>query len=434
MKRPTLILAEGGHEGERFAAAVQEVLRFIGVRATVGPGITGDFDGIIIATARSLLRAIEGQRVAPEQLDRFHALFVFAGKDVLACQKLVSRITQMPVTAFASPGHDQITISNRERGSCGTFTGLSFGPVSARNLLWFSGRSGLTPLVTGPDQAIGVGKCRNLWFCGAAAPLDLTARIAHKRFDIKRCFFEIAPLLLFFHEVLGGFPRKTSCIRVCLTVDDPLLRTTYGRFRFPEVLRLIEQHKLALNIGFIPWNFRRSDPRIADLIRANPRVSTRAAGRSDIRPLRASLRRVGGGTGGNRGQLPKWEAGKGGYSYWRRRPSLGRSIRFAWGVQTALCRVYLLAGHFRLRWRSPFNRHRFRGVGPWQKVCLSSDWAWPPFLVRHDQLAQREATMVLRAENPTRCPASAIGLRPFQKSSPRLMGISFATTLWTANQ
>jgi len=56
-------------------------------------------------------------------------------------------------------------------------------------------------------------------------------------------------------------------------VDDPWLRETYGKFRFREVLRAIDQHKLALNLGFIPWNYRRSDRRIVKLFGSQPRAS-----------------------------------------------------------------------------------------------------------------------------------------------------------------
>jgi hypothetical protein len=59
-------------------------------------------------------------------------------------------------------------------------------------------------------------------------------------------------------------------VPACIVIDDPLLRPRYGFLNFYKLLDWLKAEDLAATIAFIPFNYRRSGPRIAKLLRDNP--------------------------------------------------------------------------------------------------------------------------------------------------------------------
>jgi hypothetical protein len=53
-------------------------------------------------------------------------------------------------------------------------------------------------------------------------------------------------------------------------VDDPLLRRRHGFLRYDALLDASEGSNFAASLAFIPWNYKRSDPQVADLFRRHP--------------------------------------------------------------------------------------------------------------------------------------------------------------------
>ena len=56
----------------------------------------------------------------------------------------------------------------------------------------------------------------------------------------------------------------------CLIIDDPLLRPKYGCLSYARLLEQMKTHRFFTEIAFIPWNFRRSDPKTIQLFKDNP--------------------------------------------------------------------------------------------------------------------------------------------------------------------
>ncbi len=55
-------------------------------------------------------------------------------------------------------------------------------------------------------------------------------------------------------------------ILACLTIDDPLLRPRYGFIDYEKLLKEMKIHHFFTEIAFIPWNYKRSDPRTVQLL------------------------------------------------------------------------------------------------------------------------------------------------------------------------
>ena len=55
-----------------------------------------------------------------------------------------------------------------------------------------------------------------------------------------------------------------------IIIDDPLLRGNYGFLNYKRLLDLMDKHNFHTAIAFIPWNYKRTDKRIAALFKARP--------------------------------------------------------------------------------------------------------------------------------------------------------------------
>jgi peptidoglycan/xylan/chitin deacetylase (PgdA/CDA1 family) len=55
-----------------------------------------------------------------------------------------------------------------------------------------------------------------------------------------------------------------------IIIDDPLLRENYGFLNYRKLLKLADQHNFHATVAFIPWNFDRTDDKIAALFRDRP--------------------------------------------------------------------------------------------------------------------------------------------------------------------
>lgn len=53
----------------------------------------------------------------------------------------------------------------------------------------------------------------------------------------------------------------------CIIIDDPLLRENYGFLNYRKLLDLMDRHNFHTTIAFIPWNYNRTDKKIAALFR-----------------------------------------------------------------------------------------------------------------------------------------------------------------------
>ena len=64
----------------------------------------------------------------------------------------------------------------------------------------------------------------------------------------------------------AGNPNQTLA---CLIIDDPLLRPKYGCIDYEKLLEQMKAHDFFTEIAFIPWNYKRSDPKTIRLFAEN---------------------------------------------------------------------------------------------------------------------------------------------------------------------
>lgn len=96
-------------------------------------------------------------------------------------------------------------------------------------------------------------------------PLDASAP-----FSTVGVFSRIAPMLLFVRYAAGDRAWHSPGHSANLTIDDAWLTKSYGHLDYAALLPEMEKHNFHTTVAFIPWNYDRSDPAIAQLFREHP--------------------------------------------------------------------------------------------------------------------------------------------------------------------
>jgi hypothetical protein len=106
-----------------------------------------------------------------------------------------------------------------------------------------------------------------LWTGREMADLDA---IAPRGTSLLEFFLRLAPAMMFLRSSSDGAFWHNDAPAACLVIDDPLLRRRYGFLDFEKLLELMERRQFCTSIAFIPWNFKRSDRRLARLFTTHP--------------------------------------------------------------------------------------------------------------------------------------------------------------------
>jgi hypothetical protein len=89
-------------------------------------------------------------------------------------------------------------------------------------------------------------------------------------FDVKKLFCEAVPTAMYlkwaFRDSCWTGPETSGC----LIVDDPVLKPRYGFLHFRETLDLMGKYNFTTTIAFIPWNWRRTNPRTVVAFQRRP--------------------------------------------------------------------------------------------------------------------------------------------------------------------
>ena len=170
---------------------------------------------------------------------------------------------------------DQYCVSGKYRPFCQEFSGLSFGPVARENDLVFNVvpkqermadyiRIGDRPFLAGIQSG-----AVQVTLAGTREILDIDASVAPGVRPLE-WFARLVPTLMFLRYAFGDRCWQPGEKLACFIVDDPLLHDRHGFLEFDTLLAAMKREDFATNLAFIPWNYRRSHPRVAELFRKHP--------------------------------------------------------------------------------------------------------------------------------------------------------------------
>jgi hypothetical protein len=99
--------------------------------------------------------------------------------------------------------------------------------------------------------------------------LDIDRPVDGRYFDVRRHFSSVLPLLFFLKRAFPDAVGSNRAVGAALIVDDPALKRRYGFMQFDRVLSAMMEHAFCTTVAFIPWNWRRTNERTADIFLSN---------------------------------------------------------------------------------------------------------------------------------------------------------------------
>jgi hypothetical protein len=208
-------------------------------------------------------------------LEQIHSVFVYAGEDIAALGKLAELRHGPNTLSEGCPATASFVVSDKLPEFCGVMAGVRIKADEADVDLIFSsppaGRH--VEVITLNHGAVFVKveyRGVPVFLCSGKSIIDIVSDLPDGIFDVRQHVLQAVPPVLYIKWAFAGTcwtaPEKSAC----LIIDDPLLKPRYGFVRYGELLSLMQRYKFSTNIAFIPWNWRRSDPRVTQLFRENP--------------------------------------------------------------------------------------------------------------------------------------------------------------------
>ena len=235
----------------------------------------------LLCSAGAFLQTIEAWEQKPDckgwWTKSVHSAFVYPSDDPEALQKLARILSgdDLAVLDRINPGAEDFAVSDELNEFCGVMAGVRVTASNANSnaaLVLSMSRGNAINIIS-----LGHGATfLKLEYKGVAVFLstfreiiDIDAELAAQNFDVRDHFLSGVPLALYvkwaFAKSCWGAPETNAC----LVIDDPVLKSTHGFVNFQELLSLMKRHKFSTNIAFIPWNWRRSAPKVVRLLREN---------------------------------------------------------------------------------------------------------------------------------------------------------------------
>jgi hypothetical protein len=205
---------------------------------------------------------------------RVHSVFVWVGGSSETLPPLLSRLTSCREAFIrkSEPGTTYWQVTSELPDFCRVMSGV---------------RLTATPAHTGPAQVLDTSKGSATSiissdsgatfvkldfhgvpvFVSCGSVIDLETTITNGNFDVRDHITSAIPLVLYVKWAFAETCWNAPEINACLVIDDPLLKPQYGFVNFQDLLSLMGHHNFSTSIAFIPWNWRRSAPKVVRLFK-----------------------------------------------------------------------------------------------------------------------------------------------------------------------
>lgn len=233
----------------------------------------------VMASARSLTAIFHDDTIPPDLVTRLFERVPFVlvygitpdEQGTYAVRHLSSGLISS-VVSFDQANH-LYQVSATEQDITNEFSGLAFGPIHAEidcGLVLGQHQLGFSNLVSIKNLPIfAVLKKRHaqLFFLACREIADLTSP-TDGSLTAQQYFSRLVPALMFLRYALRDQIWHNPRRYANLTLDDPLLRKSYGFLNYARLLEEMDTCQFTTTIAFIPWNYRRTGASTASLIKA----------------------------------------------------------------------------------------------------------------------------------------------------------------------
>jgi hypothetical protein len=226
----------------------------------------------VLSIAPSLaesLKSVTAQNAnLPPWLQNAHSVYVFGFQDTPRCLELLRYLTAARDTRIQNSGVSEagVSVTRDFPDLCGPMAGLQM-PIKVAEMdscFGFPAKNDSWPSIisaTHGEMFVSATRDGVPFFLSAGSEIiDINAP-ASKFFDVKDSFSSAVPLVMYLKWAFAHLCGNRAETRCCLIVDDPPLKSRYGFLHFEKALELMDSHDFAMSIAFIPWNWRRTDPK-----------------------------------------------------------------------------------------------------------------------------------------------------------------------------
>ncbi len=138
---------------------------------------------------------------------------------------------------------------------------LAFGSASAQD--------GVDTLISVNGQPCFVSVPRGrgtLYLLSSATLVDIDDPFP-PNCQARQWYAELLSLSIFLRSVFGRWCWTAPVRAATIVIDDPYLKKRYGFLRYKTLVRELQQTGCSLTVGFIPYNYWRSDRRVTNMLR-----------------------------------------------------------------------------------------------------------------------------------------------------------------------
>ena len=237
----------------------------------------------LFCSADTFLTVIERLECSLEDVrlwsKRVHSAFVYAGDAPEVLQTLLRTLTRSDAPAIrkSNPGAGDLRVSERWNDFCAVMAGVRVRASAANAgtsfiLNGFSQQHWRNIISTDNGAYFLMIEYENVavFLSASESIIDIDSKLTSQNFDIREHFLNAVPAVLYIKWAFADICWNAPEANACLVIDDPLLKPNYGCLNFGELLALMERFHFATNIAFIPWNWRRSDPKVVRLFNQKP--------------------------------------------------------------------------------------------------------------------------------------------------------------------
>lgn len=241
--------------------------------------IGGNMNYRLVCAAQTFASVIgelqNGSQGATEFARQIHSVFLYSTVDAAATARVASQFCRATISiSKASEDETEWQIADDASAMFGAMRGLRIHLASAMltgSNLFVANEGSQSALIGAANK---VAFLKTTWndvpvFVSSERLIDIDAELTTPNFDVRDHFFSAVPVVSYIRWAFNDSSWNAPEANACLVIDDPLLRTRYGFLRFCELLALMKQVRFSTSIAFIPWNWRRSDPKVVQLFKDN---------------------------------------------------------------------------------------------------------------------------------------------------------------------
>src|ERR1700719_1343447 len=233
----------------------------------------------VLSTAPSLAESLQSSTAEnanlPPWLQNARSVYVFGFRDTPRCLELLRYLIDAGDASIQNSGVSKasVSVTSDLPDFCGPMAGLEM-PVKLTEMdscFGFPAKNDSCPsIISATCGEIFVSATHDgvpFFLSAGSEIIDINAP-ASKFFDVKDSFSSAVPVVMYLKWAFAHLCGNRAETRGCLIVDDPPLKSCYGFLRFQKALELMDSHNFTMSIAFIPWNWRRTDPKAVRMFKA----------------------------------------------------------------------------------------------------------------------------------------------------------------------